>query len=130
MHAPAIFIPSDSAFIFITVINMAKWIFLQFLANPLCIVSVINTWLCKHGDGGDAFEECCRGFFTGAEAWIISLNAVGGGDTHFLKYFFGARHCNELPAAVYRKLLCVCALCNPFQCIRRSKAAAETCLVE
>lgn len=31
MHTPAIFIPTDSAFIFITVINMAKWIFRQFL---------------------------------------------------------------------------------------------------
>lgn len=53
-------------------------------ANPLCIVSVINMALYKHGDGGGG---CCMKRvllkpFGGAEAWIISLNGVGG-NIHF-----------------------------------------------
>lgn len=133
--ARVIFIPCDSAFVFITTINMAEWIFGRFLQTPLCIVWMINTLLSKHGDG---FSRVLLWLRSGAEVWTVSLNVVGE-NVHFLKHFLflkGARQRNELPAAPHRKLLCewvpvwAHALCNPFRCIRRSKAAAETCLLE
>lgn len=120
----AIFIRSDSAFIFITAINMATWIFQQFLQTHY----VLFQWSIRHSVNMET-EECYWGLFGGAEAWIIGLSTVGG-ECPLLKYFW-ARHCNEVPeAAVYRKLLCVCALCKAFQCMCLSKATAGTCLVK
>lgn len=100
-------------------------------ANPLCIVLVINKPLCKHrdGDGGSGAFWWCRGLdYQIKQSWR---------EYPLLKYLW-ARHCDDLSMAaassssvgICRNLPCVSALCNPSQCIRLSKATAETCLMK
>lgn len=60
---------SDSAFIFITAINVAKLIFFffqQFLQSYYVFVSLINMPLCKQADGGGGNEKSFIGTF-----WVV-----------------------------------------------------------
>lgn len=69
-----IFLQGDSAFIFITAINVAKHFFFQlFLQNHYVFVLLVNMSLCKHADGGGGHEKKReRDILGGAQVWIIS----------------------------------------------------------
>lgn len=69
-----IFLQGDSAFIFITAINVAKidFFFSAIPAKPLCVLLVYMS-LCKHADGGGGHEKKReRDILGGAQVWIIS----------------------------------------------------------
>lgn len=70
-----IFLQGDSAFIFITTIDVAKLIFFPqlFLKNHYVFVLLVNMSLCKHADGGGGHEKKReRDILGGAQVWIIS----------------------------------------------------------
>lgn len=70
--------PGDSAFIFITTINMANWIFQQFLQTYY----VLFQWSISRSPNmeirGNIFTRVLLRLVACAETWIISLNRVGG----------------------------------------------------
>lgn len=133
----AIFILSDSAFIFITAINIAKWIFQQFLKTHyvlfqwsiFCSVNMEMEW------GWCMKKYCITEACLWCSGWDYQLK-YSWREYPLFKYLW-ARHCNDLSMAaassssvgIHRKLPSVYALCNPSH-IRLSKATAETCLVK